>query len=194
MRYPTARDLAGRQAGFTLLEVAVYISLLLILGAPLASIAITSADSLVANDTVNKVRERNRAAMVTIAATIRGGIAGTAAVTNFKRTLQVTSAAGFNGVTVVPGPIIEYRLVPSAGETINGVDDDKDGLVDDGELVRANLSTGETYAVAGMVDLGVFGFEVAGEGVAITLGSFGKYADGKSTFAVQYRLTTYPRN
>ena len=183
-----------RQEGFTLLEIAVYLTLLLVLGAPFLSIALLSARSTSENDTMTRVEERNRTAVFRIEKEVRKGISGTLAVSNGGLTLTFTSAAGFDGTSVTPGPQIRFTLRTSTGETLNGADDNQNGTADEGELVRTDLSTGVQTALTGSIDIASSGFVMAGQGVNVTVANFGSLDRRYGTFSASRSLTVYARN
>ena len=55
---------------------------------------------------------------------------------NNSTTLSFQRVTGFTGGALVYGPVIQYSWVLDPAETDNGVDDDGDGLVDEGRLIR----------------------------------------------------------
>src|SRR4030095_9833949 len=78
--------------GFTLLEVAIYVAVLTVIGAPLVSLVLTSSRSTSENDTFSRVEERNRTALFRLEKEIRKAISGTATVDNSGKRLIFTPA------------------------------------------------------------------------------------------------------
>lgn len=176
-----------------MLEVALYAALILLIGGPLVSIVLVSTRSTKENDTVNAVTERNRTVLLRVEKDLRRSIASTASVADLGRALVFTTPAGFDGAAIVPGESVRVELRPSAGETFNGKDDDGDGLVDDGDLVRRNASTGQETLLAQGVDLNTSLFSEVGTGFTLQLTSFGSVPGGRP-FSVSKSVTVYPRN
>jgi len=189
-----ASEHRSRQSGFTLLELVIYFTIVLIVSAPFVSIALVSARSTAENDTITRVEEQNRTALFRIEREIRKSLHGTAVISNGGSTLTVTSAAGFNGASVTAGPKISLTFRTSNGETLNGADDNGNGVVDEGEVARTDLSTGEVYVFVSAIDVPNSGFTLAGDGVSITVGSTASLDKKYGTFSVSNSLTVYPRN
>lgn len=180
-----------RRNGFTLFEVAFYITIIAILGAPLVTLALASARSTTENDVYNKIEERNRTTLHRIEQELRKAMSGTAVVTDAGRTLTFTSTIGFDGVAPIPGPQVAFRFVISSGETSNGLDDNGNGIADEGQLERSDV-TG-TYVVSGDIDLASSGFALNGLGVTITAAGIGSLR-GTGTYTLSKAMTVYPRN
>jgi hypothetical protein len=180
-----------RRNGFTLFEVAFYITIIAILGAPLVTLALASARSTTENDVYNKIEERNRTTLHRIEQELRKAISGTAVVTDAGRTLTFTSTIGFDGVAPIPGPQVAFRFVIASGETSNGLDDNGNGIADEGQLERSDV-TG-TYVVSGDIDLASSGFALNGLGVTITAAGIGSLR-GSGTYTLSKAMTVYPRN
>ncbi len=183
-----------RNTGFTLLEVAIYIALLLILGAPLVTLVLTSARATAENSTIANVEERNRTAIFRIEKELRKSMSGSPVVGGSGTTLTFTSTAGFDGTGPTAGPLIRFYFRASQDETVNGVDDNLNGIADEGELVWSDLSTGAETVISSAVDMNGSGFVMDGTGVTITLASFGSLDRRYGSFSVSRNLTVYPRN
>jgi type II secretory pathway pseudopilin PulG len=181
-----------RREGFTLLEIAIYMVVLLLIGIPLVSILLASTRSTSENDTFCKVEERNRMAVFRIEKELRKGMTGTAIIVNAGKDLVFTSST-FNGTSVVAGPNTRFFFTVAAGETLNGADDDGDGLVDEGSLVRRDESTGAQVTICGNIDVAGSSFALAGTGVTITVASFGALPAG-GNFSLTKSMTVYARN
>jgi hypothetical protein len=188
------RRRAEGTAGFSLLEVAIYLLLLVMIGAPILAAVLTSSRATKENDAFCKVEERNRTVLTRLEREVRTCISGTPAVSNSGRTLTFTSAAGFSGTGPINGPVISFTFQTTSAESLNGADDDGNGLVDDGELVRNNLGTGESVTISGGIDLANTGFALSGSGVTISVGSFGSLDRRYGTYSALKSVTVYPRN
>jgi hypothetical protein len=125
---------------------------------------------------------------------VRKAIGATVNVTNLGRTVGFTLPNGFDGVNVVPGPEIEYELQIAAGETINGVDDNQNGLADEGVLVRRNVTTGDETVTSADLSVGGSGFALNGTGVTVSVTTFGNLWDEDAAFQVSRTVTVFPRN
>ena len=80
-------------------------------------------------------------------------------------------------------------------ETANGVDDNGNGLVDEGRLVCTNLSTGEAIPLCGGIDLGPSRFTLAAGGAVSVSLRVSAGAGGIGDVMVRTkRLTVTPRN
>jgi type II secretory pathway pseudopilin PulG len=178
---------------FTLLEVAMYIAVLSLLGIPLISIMLASTRSTAENDVFCKVEERNRTAHFRIENEFRKGMAATVTLANFGKDLIFTSTWGFDGTSAVAGPNIRFSFTVDAGETLNGADDDGDGLIDEGSLVRRDESTGNQTTICGGINVAGSSFALNGTGVTITVASFGTLPAG-GNFSLLKSTTIYARN
>jgi hypothetical protein len=186
------KGMEDRRAGLSLIEVTLYTTLLALVGAPLVTMALASARATTENDVFNKVEERNRTALYRVERELRRGLSGTAVVSDFGRTLAFTSAAGFDGTASIPGPQVTFRFVIANGETANGLDDNGNGVADEGQLERSD-TTGASHIVCGDIDLASSGFAMNGLGVTITAATFGSLR-GADTFSLAKTMTVYPRN
>jgi len=195
MRSPIPRLRQTQETGgFSLLEVAIYLLVMAIIGGPILAAVLTSSRATKESDTFCKVEERNRAVLTRLEREVRTCISGTLAVSNSGWTLTFTSAAGFDGTSAIHGPVITFTLQAAAGETVNGADDDGDQLIDDGELVRTNLATGEAVTISGGIDLANSTFALSGTGVTLSIGSFGSLDRRFGTYSALKSVTVFPRN
>jgi prepilin-type N-terminal cleavage/methylation domain-containing protein len=148
----TMRTRAGvsglrRRGGFTLLEVMVAAGLLALMVGLALSLFVSSnakvGESLVINDTVmecNRLKETLTWRLSSAGAFELDGAALSSGGDRFTR-LRYRKSGGFDfetGGTLYDTPLRELRFVYDAGEAPlgvdNGVDDDEDGLVDEGSL------------------------------------------------------------
>jgi hypothetical protein len=180
--------------GFTLLEVSIYATLLILLGTPLISVILVSTRSTVENDTINRVNERNRAVLVRIETDVRESIKGSPVVADFGKSLTVTSVTGFDGTSPIPGPALRYTFQAAPGESLNGVDDNGNGLADEGQVIYTNMTTGETIIISSGVDVFGSSFALSGNSVNINLTSFGTIPPRNDVFGVTRSVLASPRN
>jgi type II secretory pathway pseudopilin PulG len=184
----------ARKSGFTILELMIYTGILAILGAPIVSLILSGTRSLEESNDFNTAIERNRAILTRIQREARRAIATTLAVSNGGRTLVFTEAAGFDGVSIVPGDTIQYDLVLFTGEVANGADDNGNGLIDEGQVVRRNLSTGESVVVSAPIDLAGSSFALNGRTVMTTLTHQSFLGKAQASVSVQRQVQILARN
>jgi len=190
----TERQVERSSGGFTLLEVAIYCAVLITVGAPLVSVVLTSSRATVENDTVARVEERNRVALFRIEKEIRRGLSGTFVIGNGGSSLTFTPTVGFDGTSIITGTNIQFTFRLDSGETLNGADDDSDGAIDEGELVRTDVATGTELIISGAIDVANSVFALNGSGVDVTVATTGSVDRRYGTFDVSRSLTVYPRN
>lgn len=183
----------GGERGVTLLEVALYTAVLLAIGAPLVSAVLVSTRSTREVDTVNAITERNRTIVLRIEKEVRRAIGSTVSVEDLGRSLALTPPAGFDGASIVPGVRIRFELRPAPGESVNGLDDNGDGLVDEGELIQRDVATGAESLLSRGIDLDASSFSQTSSGFRITLTNFGG-GNGGTPFRISKTVTVYPRN
>ena len=181
------------RGGFSLLEVALYITLALLLGMPLVSIVLASSRTTTENDTFNKVTERNRTALLRMEGELRESLLASVIVGDAGRSVQFSPPGGFDGTRALAAPVASFALRYSPGEYYNGRDDNGNGLVDDGELVRTETSTGQQQVIAAGIDVNGSGFAQGTAGLTMTLRSLGTMG-AEDTFGVSKSMTVFPRN
>jgi Tfp pilus assembly protein PilW len=183
-----------KQGGFTLIEVIYYTTILSVFLIPIVSVLLASTQAVADHDAISKVQERNRATIFRLLREIRSAMGTTVSITGSGKVLSFAAPLAFNGVGLVPGPTITYRFEIASQESLNGQDDNNNGLVDEGQLARTNELTGETAVVAGGISLQDSLFQTDGSGVNVTLANMGMLADRKSSLKVSRSLTAHPRN
>jgi type II secretory pathway pseudopilin PulG len=183
----------GRR-GVSLLEVMIYVTVMAILGIPLAMVTVSVSRSSAEGDMLSKILERNRSSLQRIISEYRNSLRGTTAVSNGGKTLQFTTTGGFNGTAPVAGPIIRYEIRLAPGETVNGLDDNRNGLIDESILVRVNPSINEEVVLSSGLNTAGSSFAAAGAGVTINLTTSGHTSGATATTDAQRSITVYPRN
>lgn len=200
---PPAPDLAGishpprrceRRSGLTLIEILIYTVILVILTIPLVSVVLVATRAMAESDVINRLTERNRVILFRVAQDVRESMVGTPAIGGGGSTLTITLAAGVDATGVVPGHTIRYELVPEKGEAVNGGDDDGDGLADEGDLLRRDLTDGTLVPIASEISLADSSFTLNGTAVTVQISNFGRLRKAEDTFQVTRSVTANPRN
>jgi type II secretory pathway pseudopilin PulG len=184
----------GRQVGFTLLEVMIYIGVMMVIGTPLVMVTLSVSRASAEGDVLSKILERNRSALQRILGEYEVSLSGTTVISAGGKVLQFTSNGGFNGTAPVPGAVLRYEIRLATGETANGVDDNHNGLIDEGALVRMNLSTGEETIITGIVDTAASSFVATGNGITVNMATFGRTAGTTAVCDARCSVTMFPRN
>ena len=197
--WPRRAESSGgpRCAGLTLIEAAVYLALVGVIAAPLVSATIVSVRGISERDAVGRTEESNRVILFRLASDLRQVIASSVVVSADGKTITFQEPAGFNDTGVLPGATVSFEVRLAPGETGNGADDDGDTLIDEGLLVRREMTTGTEIVVAENLSYAASGFAAVDENaVSISVTSLGKYRRGDDIVQVQVsrELTLNPRN
>lgn len=190
------RGIAGTdgERGVSLLELMIYLTVMAILGVPLAMVTVSVSRSSAEGDMLSKILERNRAALHRISSEYRESLNGTTVIGAGGKSLQFTSNGGFDGTGPVAGPIIVYDIRLAPGETGNGTDDNNNGLIDEGSLVRVNQGTNEQIVLTNALNTTLSSFVANGGGVTINLTTSGKTHHSNLVTEAQRAVTVFPRN
>jgi hypothetical protein len=172
----------------------IYITVMAILGVPLAMVTVSVSRSSAEGDMLSKILERNRSSLQRIISEYRNSLSGTTVVSNGGKTLQFTTTGGFNGTAPVAGPIIRYEIRLAPGEAVNGVDDNRNGLIDESILVRVNPSINEEVVLSSGLNTAASSFVAAATGVTVNLTTSGHTSGATATTDAQRSITVYPRN
>jgi type II secretory pathway pseudopilin PulG len=183
----------GSRRGFSLVELMIYIAVMAILGVPLAMVTVSVSRSAAEGDALSKILERNRSALQRIISEYRNSLSGTTTVLNGGKALQFTTTNGFDGAAPVAGPVIRYEIRLAAGEVLNGLDDNGNGLIDESILVRVNVTINEEVVISSGLNASS-SFVAAGSGVTINLTTTGRMGGVTTTTDAQRSITIYPRN
>ncbi len=100
----------------------------------------------------------------------------------------------FDGNEIVPGPRITYELKLAPGEQMNGDDDNGNGLIDEGQLIRYDPEEPEGNPICHGIDLAASRFELNGTAVDVTLAVSGFLPHDKSPHTTVRSLKICPRN
>jgi len=182
------------QRGVSLIEVMIYLTVMAILGIPLAMVTVSVSRSSAEGDLLTRILERNRSALNRIVSEYRLSLKGTTSVTNSGKTLQFTSNGGFNGTGPVAGPILRYEIRPDPKDSANGKDDNGNGIADESILVRVNQATGEQVILAAGLKTANCSFAQVGNGITISMTTEGIAHGAKQVSEAQRAVTVYPRN
>lgn len=143
---------------------------------------------------LSKILERNRVAADRLTDDFTNSISGTAVISNGGRTLRFTQHGGFNGSTSIAGDILRYELQADPDDPENGSDDNDNGIIDEGILVRVNETTGETVTLTASLDLGSCSFVANGTGVTVTITTIGTTATAPTSTRKITALSLTPLN
>lgn len=127
-----------KKQGFTLLELMIAIAVLAILGALVFMMLKSMSDSYSTGSLHGGLNSETRDLLDRIAAeTADAGITTLVpAFPNGSTTLAFRRNTGYAGGAIVFGAPITYAFVYEPGELNNGIDDNGDGRIDEGRLVR----------------------------------------------------------
>ena len=146
------------------------------------------------NDVINRAAERTRIALRKVERSLRSSLADTVDIQNTGSVLVFTLPDGYDGAAVIPGDSIRYTFALAQGESNNGADDNLNGLVDEGQLVRENLTTGESFSICSDLDLNESLFALNGGSVVVTVVSQGFVPSRGATYELTRSVTVTPRN
>jgi len=180
--------------GFSLLEITIYIAVMAIIGIPLAGITLTVSRASADGDMLSKILERNRACILRLTGEYRESVRGTTVITNGGKSLQFTPTTGFNGTAVTTGQPVRYDIRLSPGESANGADDNGNGLIDEGLLVRVDTGTGQEVVLTNTIQYSLSSFTASGTGVRISMDTTGRARGATSPTDVQRAITVLPNN
>ena len=148
MRTGTRRNrrAPGKISGFTLIEIMISIIVLSILVIGIYSALASSQNLYVTGVTRQTIQDRVRTALEAIAAELRQGSSGSGAPVTFAS----SSAAGDESVTfcmctgfaagaATYGVPITITTIDGDGETDNGLDDNRNRMVDERKIVRRQV-------------------------------------------------------
>ncbi len=183
-----------RRRGFTLVETTAWTILVAMIGGPLVILFLTSTWSMAEIDAFGRTQERSRVVCFRMERDIRTAIEGTIRVENGGKALSFTAPLGFTEIGVRPGGAVRYELTVAPGEAFNGVDDDGNGLVDDAQLTRRNLLTGEQVVLCSGLDLAGSEFSRDGEAVVLKMTNRGYLKHSQSVVTTSRTRTVNPRN
>ena len=186
------KPLRESECGFTLTETCIYLAVLAIVGTCLVSVVLASSRSASAHDTMSNVVERNRTTLQRIEREFRKSMTGTSVVGGTGKALSFTATAGFDGAATISGPTVTFTFELAAGESLNGADDNGNGLPDEGRLRRTD-SVGGDVVICGEVDVQNSGFTVNDTGITIAITTYGSMLTG-NPFRVTKTLDVFPRN
>ncbi len=184
----------ARQVGLTLLEVIVYVGLIAVIGGPLVSVVLVSSRGVAEHSTMHHVAERNLVSVYRLTQEVRTALSGSVAVTNAGKTLTFDLPDSYNGVAVVPGDTIRYDLQLSPEELANAVDDNGNGLVDEGRVLRTNVTLSQVVLLCENLDPNLSLFSWDGTTVTMTIANVGSLTSINTVFGITRSLAMVPRN
>ena len=184
----------ARQLGFTLLELIVYVGLIAVIGGPLVSVVLISSRGVAEHGTMHQVAERNLVSIYRLTQEIRTALNGSVVVANAGKTLTFSLPDSYDGVNVVAGDTIRYDLQLSPEELANAVDDNGNGVVDEGRVQRTNVTQSEVVVLCENLDPSVSLFSWDGTTVTMTIANVGSLSSNGTVFGITRSLAMVPRN
>lgn len=182
------------ERGVSLLELIVYIAVLSLLGTPLVMVVLSVTRSSAEGAMFTGILERNRSILHRMASDYRNSIRGTTAVSSDGKSVQFTTHGGFDGTGPVPGPVISYEIRLSPKESLNDIDDDGNGLIDEGLLLRVDKASGQEVVLLAGLHAGKSHFLENAGGVDIALTTVGRTHHSKHIASVERSVTVFPRS
>lgn len=129
----------GRR-GFTLLEVVLSLGLLVLVMGGVMQVTLTSQGAVRESMAQVRLLQRSRRAVDTMVAEVssagRGTITPALLAPLGGSTIDFQKSEGYAGGAVQWSPVVRYAFEYAPGEVDNGLDDNGNGLVDEGALVR----------------------------------------------------------
>ncbi len=183
-----------RARGLSLLELMIYVAVLATLAVPLGMITVSSSRAAAEGDMFSKVLERNRTALNRVIADYRSSRNGTTLITNGGKTLQFTSTTGFDGTAPIAGPVIRYVMRLDPAEAANGLDDNKNGLIDESILVHINQTTLVETVISYGLNTAASSFVANGAGITVNLVHAGTTHATSGNYEVRRAVNVFPRN
>lgn len=183
-----------RKTGFSLLELAIYTSILGIIGSSLSVMVVMVSRTTAEGKMVNEILERNRSAMRRIHEAYRRGLSSTVTVANNNRQLTFNLPGGFDGTSATTGDQIRFEILADPADPVNSVDDDGDGVIDEGILVFSNLTTGTTSTISHSINYATSSFLNLGWGIYVDLTHVGTTKESGKLTEVTKRLYFTSRN
>lgn len=172
----------------------IYVAVLATLAVPLGMITVSSSRAAAEGDMFSKVLERNRTALNRLIADYRSSRNGTTSISNGGKTLQFTSTTGFDGAAPIVGPVIRYEVRLDPTETANGLDDNKNGLIDESILVHINQTAAVETVVSYGLNTASTSFVANGAGITINLVNAGTTHATSGNYEVRRTVNVFPRN
>src|SRR5262245_17486932 len=187
-------EIRPSQRGVSLIELMIYLTVMAILGVPLAMVTISVSRSSAEGDLLTRILERNRSALNRIVSEYRLALSNTTSVTNNGKTLQFTANGGFNGTGAVAGAVIRYEIRTDPKETANGKDDNGNGIADESIPVRGNATSGDQITLGAGLKTDSCSVTQGGKGITITMCTEGIAHGAKAVSEAQRTVSIYPRN
>lgn len=130
---------AHRSAGFTMVELLFSMSLFAIVLTAVSMVSATSNNLMRYSSDASRLETKGRQAVDRVVAELSTVMATTMNPSVFPsgwtQTLDFNCAIGLAGVMADPGPLQRLRFEYEAADGNDGIDNDSDGLVDEGTLV-----------------------------------------------------------
>ncbi len=138
------------RAGFTLIELGIVSVLFALMFGTLLRLAVDGQEAFEVGLAQNRLDAKARRTIARIADDLRSAEATglTPAVPSGSDAVLFRQNQGWNAGEIQWGPDVQIAFADAPGEVVNGLDDNGNGLVDDGEVVRIlNPGLGEQRVV-----------------------------------------------
>lgn len=167
MSWELDRRPAPSDRGFTLVEMLVSLSVIILLMGSVFAVLSVSMGSYAEGDSVADMETSGRRVLDRIAEDFRPGIFATMTplVPVECTSLSIAQATDYADGAVVQGARVGYELRADPADPANGLDDDHDGLVDEKIVVRTEGAT-ETIIASNVKDLR---FTLTGKHIVATI-------------------------
>jgi type II secretory pathway pseudopilin PulG len=156
------------QRGFTLIEVVVVAGCLVVMILAIGATILASQDNYAAGMTLSSLQNHAQSVMDKIAKEVRqSGPLTFFPVPSNTDNLTFQKSVGYSGGAVQWGNAITYAFQYETGENDDGVDNNGNGLIDEGIIVRTE--NGQNITIARWVREGGFLFFLSGDVLTIQL-------------------------
>jgi hypothetical protein len=172
----------------------IYLALVSILSIPIMMATVSVSRMNREGRVLTTLLERNRVALARVREDLSVAIGTSVGITNSGRSLAFSLTSGFDGTGPVTGDLIRYEILSDPTDPANGGDDNGNGVVDEGILVRTNATTGESVTLVTSLDREASAFVVFGDGVQVTISSVGKTHQSQYKNRLTKNIVVYPTN
>jgi Tfp pilus assembly protein FimT len=145
----------GREGGLTIVELTVALAVLVLLFGGAMSVFFKAQIGFTEQVQQLALDQMGRKVMDRLAFEVRQAHPGTvlpATLVN-SSSIQFRKVIGFADGAVELGPTLKFELLPAAGESLNGADDNDDGRVDEGVLTFAEGTNTRVAIAANLIGL-----------------------------------------
>ena len=174
---------AHRETGLTILELAIYVTVLATLTVPIMAVSVSMGRMSSEGNMLDRILERNRVAFQRLEDDFRNSISGTAVISNSGKTLRFVRHGGFDGTSTVAGDVLRYEIRAQAGA--NGPES---------ALVRVNETKSQTVTLAAGLEGASCSFTQSASAVTVTLSTVGSASSSPVKSRMSRTLVLAPMN